>query len=44
MKNNTGFKLLSSLEKTVNYINKELLNYPKYDVILRNNMNLLCII
>ena len=38
MENNSDFKLLSNLEKTINYINKELLNYPKYDVILRNNI------
>lgn len=38
MVNNEGFKLLSNLEKTINYINKELLNYPKYDVVLRNNI------
>ena len=38
MKNNENFKLLSNLEKTINYINKELLNYPRYDVVLRNNI------
>lgn len=38
MVNNEGFKLLSNLEKTINYINKELFNYPKYDVVLRNNI------
>lgn len=38
MQNNEGFKLLSNLEKTITYINKELLNYPKYEVILRNNI------
>lgn len=38
MENNQDFKLLSNLEKTINYINKELLNYPKYDVVLRNNI------
>lgn len=32
--NNENFKLLSNLEKTITYINKELLNYPKYEVIL----------
>ena len=36
MKDNEGFKLLSNLEKTINYINKELLNYPKYDMVLCN--------
>lgn len=40
MENNEGFKLLSNLEKTINYINKELINYPKYDVILRNQIEL----
>ena len=38
MNNNENFKLLSNLEKTINYINKELLNYPRYDVVLRNNI------
>ena len=38
MQNNENFKLLSNLEKTINYINKELLNYPRYDVVLRNNI------
>lgn len=38
MQNNEGFKLLSNLEKTITYINKELLNYPKYEVILRNHI------
>lgn len=33
-----SFKLLIKLEMTINYINKELLNYPKYDVILRNRI------
>ena len=40
MKDNEGFKLLSNLEKTINYINKELLNYPKYDMVLRNQIEL----
>ena len=35
--NNENFKLLSKLEQTINYINKELLNYPKYEVVLRNH-------
>lgn len=38
MENNQNFKLLSNLEKTITYINKELLNYPKYEVVLRNNI------
>ena len=29
-----------NLEKTINYINKELLNYPKYDMVLRNQIEL----
>lgn len=40
MENNENFKLLSNLEKTINYINKELLNYPKYDVVLRNQIEI----
>lgn len=40
MENNQDFKLLSNLEKTINYINKELLNYPKYDVVLRNQIEI----
>ena len=35
---NNNFKLLSKLEQTTIYINKELVNYPKYDVVLRNNI------
>lgn len=38
VQNNEGFKLLTNLEKTITYINKELLNYPKYEVILRNHI------
>lgn len=38
VQSNEGFKLLSNLEKTITYINKELLNYPKYEVILRNHI------
>jgi len=37
---NEKFKLLSKLEQTINYINKELLNYPKYDVVLRNQIEI----
>lgn len=40
MNDNEGFKLLSNLEKTINYINKELLNFPKYDTVLRNQIEL----
>ena len=36
MNNNETFKLLSKTEMTIDYITKELLNYPKYEVILRN--------
>ena len=40
MNDNEGFKLLSNLEKTITYINKELLNFPKYDTVLRNQIEI----
>lgn len=38
MNNNETFKLLSKTEMTIDYITKELLNYPKYEVVLRNKI------
>ena len=35
---NDGFKLLSSSEKTIDYINKQLINYPKKEVVLKQNI------
>lgn len=36
MNSNDGFKLLSSSEKTIDYINKQLVNFPKKEVVLGN--------
>lgn len=40
MNNNTNndFKLLSNSEKTINYINNLLPNYPKKEIILKQNI------
>ena len=35
---NEGFKLLSNIEKTIEYINKQLINYPKKEVVLKQNI------
>lgn len=35
---NYSFKILNNTYKTINYINKLLVNYPKKEVILRNNI------
>lgn len=35
---NDGFKLLSSSEKTIDYINKQLINYPKKEIVLKQNI------
>lgn len=40
MEETNGFKLLSKLEKTTIYINNELVNYPKSEVVLRNQIEL----
>lgn len=40
IKTNENFKLLSKLEILVSYIGKELVNYPKYNVVLRNQIEL----
>ena len=39
---NYNFKLLTNTYKTVNYINKILLNYPKKEVVLKNNIERDC--
>lgn len=39
---NYNFKLLTNVYKTVNYINKILLNYPKKEVVLKNNIERDC--
>ena len=38
MNSNDGFKLLSSSEKTIDYINKQLINYPKKEIVLKQNI------
>ncbi len=38
MVSNGDFKLLSNSEKTIDYINKQLINYPKNEVILKQNI------
>lgn len=38
MNSKDDFKLLSNSEKTIDYINKQLLNYPKREIVLRNNI------
>lgn len=38
MNSNDEFKLLSNSEKTIDYINKQLINYPKCEVVLKNNI------
>ena len=38
MNSNDGFKLLSSSEKTIDYINKQLINFPKKEVVLKQNI------
>lgn len=40
IKTNENFKLISKLEILVSYIEKELVNYPKYNVVLRNQIEL----
>ena len=35
---NNDFKLLSNSEKTINYINNLLPNYPKKEIILKQNI------
>ncbi len=35
---NDDFILLSKTEKTIDYINKQLINYPKTEIILKNNI------
>ncbi|MCI5678261.1 MAG: hypothetical protein SOT41_04840 [Candidatus Faecisoma sp.] len=40
IKTNENFKLLSKLETLVSYINNVLVNYPKYNVVLRNQIEL----
>lgn len=38
MRSNEEFKLLSNSEKTIDYINKQLINYPKCEVVLKQNI------
>lgn len=38
MDSNFGFKLLSNSEKTIDYINKQLVNYPRCELVLKNNI------
>ncbi len=35
---NSNFALLNNSKKTIAYINKQLINYPKSEVILKQNM------
>lgn len=39
---NYNFKVLTNSYKTINYINKLLLNYPKKEVVLKNNIETDC--
>ena len=38
MNSNDNFKLLSNSEKTIDYINKLLVNYPKKEIVLKQNI------
>ena len=38
MDSNDSFRLLSNSENTIDYINKQLINYPKNEVILKQNI------
>ena len=35
---NYNFNLLSKSQKTINYVNKILVNYPKKELVLKNNI------
>ena len=35
---NSNFALLNNSKKTIAYINKQLINYPKSEVVLKNNI------
>ena len=39
---NYNFKILNNIYKTVNYFNKLLINYPKREMILSNNIEQAC--
>lgn len=39
---NYNFKVLNNSYKTINYINKLLINYPKKEVVLKNNIEKTC--
>ena len=38
----TNFKILDKSYKTINYINKVLIDYPKKEVVLKNNIEKTC--
>ena len=38
----TNFKILDKSYKTINYINKVLIDYPKKEVVLKNNIEQTC--
>ena len=38
----TNFKILDKSYKTINYINKILVDYPKKEVVLKNNIEQTC--
>jgi len=40
MNSNENFKLYTNTEKTIDYIEKQLINYPRKEVILKNNIEL----
>lgn len=35
---NSSFALLNNSKKTINYINKQLINYPRSEIVLKQNM------
>ena len=35
---NSNFSLLNNSKKTIAYINKQLINYPKSEMVLKQNM------
>lgn len=41
-KMNYNFKILNNSYKTINYINKLLINYPKKEIVLKNNIEKTC--
>lgn len=41
---NYNFKILNNTYKTINYLNKLLVNFPKKEIVLKNNIEKTCYI